>query len=491
MIYKRVRETILKNDLLRKGDYVIIGLSGGPDSVCLFLMLTELKEEFGLNISAVHVNHMLRPIEAGKDQRYVEDLCKNLKIPCETVVCDCTKTAKERGLTDEEAGRNIRYEAFYEAAHKLIKSGISPGKIKIAVAQNKNDQAETLLMRIMRGTGVNGLSGIEYKRMGENGTHVIRPLLDIDRIDIEKYCELKNAKPRLDHTNEQSIYTRNKIRLELLPYITENFNENIVDALARLTQSAKEDNVFLWEQAEAAYTKAKQELGGLFFEELINAEKADVLNRATLRMLNSALRKRVILIAFRKIGLNQNISAPHFDMIDNIILSEHASAKVNLPSGYEMLVSYENVAAVKYSDDNFNNTNMHLLVSNKIMDILDYNLHYGEKIPGKQIYMAAFDYERLKGTAKNAKNAIVVRCREQGDYFTPNGMKSGRKKVQDYFVDRKIPKESRDFYRLAALGKEILWVFDPVHSKHNEVNENYKVTKNTTQVLLLEVKREL
>ena len=485
MIKKLVKDTILKNNLLEKGDHVIVGLSGGPDSVCLFSVLIELKDEFELSISAVHVNHMLRPGDAEKDQEYVESICKNMGILCTTSVKDCAKIAKEQGTTEEEAGRNIRYEAFYDAAKELIDGGIPAGKIKIAVAQNKNDQAETLLMRIMRGTGINGLSGIEYKRNGEYGTSVIRPLLDVERADIERYCIEKKMNPRIDHTNQQPMYTRNKIRLELIPYMAEHFNEHIIDALDRLAQSAREDNTYLWEQAQVAYQSLKKQVDGL--ELYINAEKMVVLDRAGLQKLNIPIRRRVVLAAFQEIGLTQDVSASHLNMIERMILSENASAKVDLPDNYQMSISYGNAIVSLNMDGDLTTQLRGSFELNWNVTILDIK----EYVNVKQRHTAAFDYERLKEVSENVAELIAVRSREQGDYFTPQGMKSGKKKIQDYFVDRKIPKENREHYKLAAIGKEILWVFDPLYHKHNEINEKYKITSDTKQVLVLETERKL
>ena len=491
-----VKNTILKNELLKKGNHVVVGLSGGPDSMCLFYVLLDLKNEFELNISAVHVNHMLRPGDAEKDMEYVESVCKKNGIDCRVVVCDCAKTAREQGLTNEEAGRNIRYRAFYDAAKELITSGTPPSDIKIAVAQNKNDQAETLLMRIMRGTGVKGLSGIEYKREGEYGTHIIRPILDVARADIEKYCAEKNISPCIDHTNEEPMYTRNKIRLELIPYITANFNENIIDSLVRLTQNAKEDNEYLQRQTEGAYQFLKKASDSP--ELFIDAEKLVVLDRAKLAKIDTPIRKRAILTAFWEIGLVQDFSAPHLKMIDSVILSESASAKVSLPESYELLVSYNDVVVYSGRGETARAAAEQFVLTVKILDIGEYET----KTSSKQHYAAGFDYESLKKTiedtavstadgAENVAKVIKLRSREQGDYFTPCGMKTGKKKIQDYFVDRKIPKENREYYRLAAVGKEILWVFDPLYDRHNEINEKYKITSDTKHVLLLEVERTL
>jgi len=489
MVKKLVKETILKNNLIEKGDCVIVGLSGGPDSVCLFSILLELRDELDISISAVHVNHMFRHGDAESDQTYVKAMCENAEIPCEIIIRDCAKIAKEQGLTFEEAGRNIRYEAFYESAKKLIANGIKPRKIKIAVAQNKNDQAETLLMRIMRGTGVSGLSGIEYMRSGEHGTSIIRPLLDVDRISIEDYCAEKNLNPCIDHTNDEALYTRNKIRLELIPYMEKNFNENIINALIRLTQSAKEDDECLWEQAQKAYCMAKRDLteSGV----IVNSDESIVLDRAMLTELNPAIRKRVVLAAFYETGLMQDITASHLEAIDDIIFSDNASAKTNLPSGYVMSVSYENAIFFCENLESTHHAKIEFKKNVKVIAIEDYKEEsYNNSAKHEGRYVVAFDYEKLEGTLENPCDAIEIRSREQGDYFTPQGMKSGRKKIQDYFVDRKIPKENRELYKLATLGKEVIWVFDPVYNKHNEISEKYKVAIGTKRVLVLEIEKE-
>jgi tRNA(Ile)-lysidine synthase len=489
MVEKLIKNTIQDNNLLKKGDHVIVGLSGGPDSMCLFLVLLDLRDELELNISAVHVNHMFRAGFAQRDQEYVEAFCSKVNIPCKVSVVDCTKMAKEQGLTDEEAGRNARYEAFYATAKKMVDDGISSEKIKIAVAQNKNDQAETLLMRIMRGTGTQGLSGMEYSRMGEHGTLIIRPLLDVSRNDIETFCREQNINPCLDHTNEEAIYARNKVRLELIPYIVENFNENIVESLFRLSQNAKEDNGYLLTQAQVAYMALKKEKSekGTF----INSDRAIILDRKGLKMLDSAIRRRVILLAFFEIGLKQDFLSAHTHMIDQIIFSENASAKVNLPNKYEISVSYDEAIVYLKKDLNAHEKAQAEVQDFEVVFISEYEVGKHEAIikqKQSKTNIAAFDYDALEKVTKNAKEKILVRGREQGDYFVPSGMTTGRKKVQDYFVDRKIPKENRENYKLAVLEKEVLWIFDPIDNRHSEISEKYKVTSETKRVLLLEIK---
>ena len=226
-IKQRVSDTIRTHNLYEDGAHIVLGLSGGPDSVCLFDLLCELAEVHGYHIHPVHVNHKFRPGAAEADAEFVEGLCRERGLACRTFVTDCNELAAREGLTSEEAGRKARYEAFFTVATEVAAAG-DRSQVAIAVAQNANDQAETILFRMLRGTGIDGLAGIAYKRY-ERGFAITRPLLDVNRTEIEKYCEERELSPRIDYTNKETVYTRNKIRLELLPFLAERFNPNVIE----------------------------------------------------------------------------------------------------------------------------------------------------------------------------------------------------------------------------------------------------------------------
>ena len=342
-----------------------------------------------------------------------------------------------------------------------------------------------MLMRIIRGTGVNGLSGIGFKRAGLYGTTVIRPLLDVTRADIELYCNENNIKPRIDHTNALPLYTRNKIRLELIPFIAEHFNENIVEALARLSLSAKEDNEYLRKLTDRAYKSVKKGKGECDIP--VNADKTVIMDRGALRETDPAIRHRIVLAAFKEIGLAQDISSAHFDMIDGIILSENASAEVHLPGGYTMSVSYGDAIARLCTYEDIGGQIAGIAGISLISKVIPAGEFKDRETPGKS-GMAAFDYGRLLSITENVTGGLAVRGRREGDRFTPAGMKTGSKKIQDYFVDRKIPKENRDHYRLVVLGGEVIWIFDPITGRHSEISEKYRVTADTKETLLLEIR---
>ena len=388
MLIDTVRQTIRAHDLIHKGDHIVLGLSGGPDSVCLFHVLLRIAEEFDLTIHPVHINHQFRPGAAERDQAYVEELCAKAGasapagagaprvLPCSSFVVDCNALAKELGMTSEEAGRKARYDAFVQVAEETAGQGTagtekaagretagteqagSSGAIRIAVAQNANDQAETILHRILRGTGTDGLSGIAYQRM-ERGIPVVRPLLDVPREEIEAYCEENGLEPVIDHTNLEPVYTRNRIRLELLPVLAE-YNENIIGTLARLGRIAAADKECLWQQVDAAYAQLRIEdadgavtegVGSIETEGTGNAVMkgagnaaggADpglvVLDRAGLASQPEAIRHRVITRAFAEIGLESDISEERLRAADAIIMKKQAPKTVQFPRGYSLTV---------------------------------------------------------------------------------------------------------------------------------------------------------
>ncbi len=209
-MYRKVLSYIKDNNLIKPNDKILIALSGGPDSICLLNVLFELREKLNISIAAAHLNHLLRGEDAFEDEKYVINICNHMGIECFVKRVDINAYSKESKLSSEMAGRSARYDFFDEI---LKKEGFN----KIATAHNANDQAETVLFRLMRGTGLEGLGGIRASRDDK----IIRPILCLSREEVENYVKLKNLNPRIDKTNFEKIYNRNKIRLDILPYIKE------------------------------------------------------------------------------------------------------------------------------------------------------------------------------------------------------------------------------------------------------------------------------
>lgn len=347
MLINRVRKTIEEHDLIENKQHIVLGLSGGPDSVCLFHILMRMRDEMELTIYPVHLNHKLRPVEAERDQQYVEELCRKTGVQCRSVVVDCMALAQELSMTSEEAGRKARYDAFYstaeEIAAELEKSGMSREaarkSVKIAVAQNANDQAETVLFRLLRGTGTDGLSGISYERK-ERGFSVIRPILDITRKDIEEYCRNNGLDPVTDHTNNEMLYARNKIRLELIPFLEKGYNENIKESLVRLSRIAAEDKEYIWQQTEKVYRElasVDSTKPAIYFE--ADGGQRIVMDRQGLADQHPAVRHRLIMKAFAEIGLEKDISEERIKAADAIIGKKQAPKTVEFPHGFRLKVA--------------------------------------------------------------------------------------------------------------------------------------------------------
>ena len=264
----KVESIIEKYEMIYEGDRIVAGVSGGPDSMCMLHILLRLKDKYNLSIFVAHLNHQFRGKEADDDAEYVKHICEEWGIPVFIKVFDVPAYAKETGLSAEEAGREIRYKLYDEVAKKVNGE-------KIAVAHNMNDHIETILMNLLRGSGIEGLKGIEAVR-----DRIIRPLINVERDEIEEYCWMNGISPRIDKTNLQPIYGRNKIRLELIPYIKNNYNPNIMSTLYRFSDIAFLENDYMDKEAE-----------NLFFEVASNYKNSIKYNIDKLVKLHPALQK--------------------------------------------------------------------------------------------------------------------------------------------------------------------------------------------------------
>ena len=296
MLKEDVLNTIKKYNLIETGDKIVIGVSGGPDSICLLHVLNELKEELNFEIFVAHINHMIRK-EADEETEYVKDFCKKLEIECYIKRIDVVEIANNLKRGTEETGRQIRYEFFNEVLQKTSSN-------KIATAHNNNDKVETILMNILRGSGTSGLKGIEAKR----DRKYIRPLIEVSRDKIERYCEENNLDPRIDKSNNENIYTRNKIRNVVIPYIKKEFNPNIIRAINRLSEVATEENEYLEKITEDIFND-------LLIEN--NGGKEIVLDLKKFNSKELVIRRRLILYTIS--SLLNSIAGIEKENIDDII----------------------------------------------------------------------------------------------------------------------------------------------------------------------------
>ena len=234
----KVLNTIKKYNLIQENDKIVIGVSGGPDSMCLLHILNGLKEKLNFEIVVAHINHMIRK-EAEEETQYVKNFCDKLGIKCYIKRIDVIDKSNKEKIGTEEAGRKARYD-FFEEVLNIVNAN------KIATAHNENDNAETVLMNIFRGAGTSGLKGIEPIRDNK----YIRPIIECERSEIEEYCRVNKLQPKIDKTNFENVYTRNKIRNVLIPEIKKEFNPNIIESLNKLSILSRQENNFIQEYAK-------------------------------------------------------------------------------------------------------------------------------------------------------------------------------------------------------------------------------------------------
>ena len=337
MLKEKVINTIKKYNLIDTGDKIVIGVSGGPDSMCLLHILNEIKNEFGFEIVVAHINHMIRE-EADEETKYVEDFCKKINVDCFVKKVDVIEKSNEEKIGTEEAGRKVRYVFFEEILNKV-------GANKIATAHNANDNAETVLMNIIRGTGTSGLKGIEPIRDNK----FIRPIIECERAEIEEYCELQKLNPKIDKSNFENVYTRNKIRNIIIPEIKKEINPNVVNSLNKLSNLAKQENEFLQKYVDEIMDKK------LIIDKKINKQTKDslsenqlVLNLKQFNKLDTVIKNRVIIKSIEIVkGNTQGIEKIHIDDIvklceknvGNKYLQPNKNIKVFVGKG-KIIVSY-------------------------------------------------------------------------------------------------------------------------------------------------------
>jgi tRNA(Ile)-lysidine synthase len=462
-LIESVLKTIKKHTMFNKGDKVIVAVSGGPDSICLLHVLYSLKKQLNIELCAAHVNHCLRGDESDKDEIYVKKFCENLNIEFRSKSVDINKIVETQNISCESAGRNARYDFFNSLKEELNAQ-------KIAIAHNSNDQAETVLMRIMRGTGLEGLVGIKPVR----DNIFVRPLINSTRQEIEEYCFRENIKPRIDKTNLETIYSRNKVRLQLIPYIQENFNKDIIKVLNRLSNTIKIDNEYL------------EKVGKEKFKRYCDIQREKVIISKEAFFENDAIITRIIRKALCTITGNlNNFEKVHiYDIIN--IQSKCTGKNIDLPNHITVNNRYGDIHISKKIEKTKknDNDNEEYFIHKGINDISKYKLQVTirsvnekEKIDFRNNKLIKyFDFDKLG-------NKITIRHRKEGDRFVPLGM-SGSKKLKDFFMDEKICKEYRDQIPIICFDNEIGWIVG------YRVSELFKVDENTKNILEIKVEGE-
>jgi len=458
---EEIKRRIAASDMIPAGGHVVCGVSGGPDSLCMLHILDSLKDDLDYSISVVHVNHLYRADKSDADEWFMEKLCEEMGLSLISKRVNIAEIARDTGQTFEEAGREARYEVFNAAAlGETKKRIINSDMIRIAVAHNRNDQTETILMRLIRGTGPDGLAGMEADRFTESGFPIIRPLLGIERSEIEDYCALCGLFPRIDKTNMERIAMRNKMRLDLIPLICEKYNPSFEEALIRLGSIAADDKAYF--DKEIAKILDAHDNGITPHDDGRRSLPLGVLKGAEL-----PIRRRLIMNVFKQLGLIQDIEYSHLGAADNLILSGATGRGTDFPGGYRLEIEYENVVfhapeihesgivgsfAVAISDLQRGGSGM-TIFEDSPMPVFAEILGDPQNIMVANTDQLLLDFDALAADNK----LLSLRGRTTGDRISPIGM-TGSSKIQDIFVDKKIPRRERDRIPLIATENEVLWI---------------------------------
>ena len=474
MLEEKVQQTIRKFDMLSFNDRVLIGVSGGPDSVTLLNVLLSFKKRYSLSFFIAHLNHMLRGKESDDDVNFVKNLAQKLDLPCEVKSCNLTKISRKEHLTLEEAARKYRYKFYLESAKKFRAN-------KIALGHNADDQVETVLMRFLRGSGLEGLMGVPPVR-----GKIIRPLIECSRAEVEEYCKENKIEYRVDSSNKEVVYFRNKIRLELLPLLSKGYNKNIKDTMLRLRSIISEVSEYLHQETE------------LLFKEVARRESPEtvIIDLKKFTSLPLALKRRIIRKSIEVVKGNlYSISFKHNNEILKLTKYQLGEKEIYLPDNlmvkkiYNKLIIYKKEISKEQTEEMPTHWEYDILIPGeteirslgikfeiKILDSADIKSSLylaGKKSKGE--FLEFIDYNKVKLPLK-------LRNRRSGDRFYPLKMK-GLKKVKDFFIDNKIPKSHRDLIPILVDNEDqIVWIIGM------RLDDRVKINSDTKRLLCVKTK---
>ncbi len=477
---RKVLDYIKKHQMITAGDRLVAGISGGVDSVCLLFMLLYCQRQIPFTWTAVHVNHRLRGEEAKRDREFVEALCREQGVPCRVFEENVEVFAKEQKLSVEEAGRVVRQNCFQTAMEET-------GATKIFLAHHQNDNAETVLLNLARGTGLNGLGGIRPV----NGIY-FRPLLCLERREIEAWCKTAKLQWCEDSTNRGDHYVRNRIRNHVIPYLEEKINAGAVPHLQETSEQMQELKSFVDGQVAEAERQAVQVIrseNAADMEDATDLPERLLLLEQPMKAMHPFLRKelwRRELI--RTAGKEKNLTRQHIEALEGL-LEKQSGKRLELPYRVEAVRRPEGIVLQKAKkgkkekgilrQERTQKEEILLCVPGKTeVPWADLELRcileeekagfFAEQLHPSP-YTKWFDYDIMK-------NGLTVRTRRPGDFLVIDE-KGSRQKLKAWFINEKIPSEERDRIPLLADGSEILWILGYRRS-------SARFVKDTTRRLL-------
>ncbi|PKM89093.1 MAG: tRNA lysidine(34) synthetase TilS [Firmicutes bacterium HGW-Firmicutes-12] len=432
-IYDKVVLTIKQYNMIEPDELVIVGVSGGPDSIAMLHILARLQKGIGFKLHVAHLDHSFRGKQAEDEAIWVKSIAESWGITCTLAKQDVSALAKEKRISTQDAGHLARKDFFLSLLEKM-------GAQKLALGHQANDQAETMLMHFLTGAGSEGLSGI-LPRQGP----FIRPLLFVERAEIEKYCLDHNLDPRRDPSNEKDIYLRNKIRNQLLPWLTENINPNLINTLNRTSQ------IFLFQEQ---YLQAKTNKAAL--KCILQEEQGTKIILESFSKLPLALQRRLIRSAYQTVGKKQGIQFKHVEEVRELLLNKQVGKVLHLPDDIKVIKEYESVVFYRGDRHEYN-----VAIKKRVITVpgdiaipeigqiikTGYTDRLPEEIPKNEVYLPWEEFSP----------PLYVRSRLEGDKFSPYGYNKSRK-LKEYFIDKKIPRKIRDSIPVITDQKGIMWI---------------------------------
>lgn len=453
----KVIQYIREKNMLLPNDRVIVGVSGGADSVCLLQVLIAIKDIIPITIYIVHIEHGIRGIESIEDAEFVEHLATEYNLEFRKFSYDVLAEATKSCLGTEEMGRILRYQSFHTALEDFKCN-------KIAVAHNKNDNAETCLLNLFRGSGLKGLSGIPPVR-----DNIIRPLMCVERKEIEAWLDKNKINYRTDRTNLEDDYTRNKVRLNIMTYVQENINKKAIAHIDNASKIIYEAWEYLEEQTDKVYSSC--------------VEKKDqniIIHISEFNHESDIIKKNIIRKCIGNYGDGlKDITNGHVESILSL-LSNHVGKSIRLPNSLQVRRNYNEIIfencneikTISIKDSiNIKVPGMYMFEGN----LFEFSIQEHEKnqiIPEK-MYTKWLDYDKIG-------NDLQLRTRETGDYLEVNSF-GGKKKLKSYFIDEKIDQDKRDRIPLLSDDNHVIWVVG------YRISEKYKVNDHTKRILKVQV----
>ncbi len=479
-ILGKVRRTIEEYELLSPGERVVVGVSGGPDSLCLLHVLNRLRGEYDIELHVAHLNHLIRGEEADADAAFVAKLAEDWGLPATVEARDVPALAKAKGLAIEEAARQARYSFLGEVAYRI-------GARTIAVGHNADDQTETVIMHWLRGAGLAGLRGMQpmtemkEMRLGEKSfdLRVIRPLLEVTRAEIKAYCREHGLQPRFDRSNLDTTYFRNRLRHELIPYL-ESYNPNIRELVRRSAKVIAADYEFLRSELERVWPQVV----------IKETDKQVTFDLEGWRALPLSLKRSTLREAIHRLRRSlRNIDWIHVEDARIALETKGAGTKVTLPRGLMLTIGYGEFFVAEEGQIEFP-TDLPLL----FVDVLPLSVPGTTELPQSDWLVEARILSREELPPNWEENPdpwqafldhektgpnLILRHRNKGDRFQPLGMEGHQVTLSAFMINVKIPSHLRDLIPIVATPCHIVWVAGW------RLDERVKITEGTERILHL------